>query len=91
MTSLQTRLNLLHGNLIQLLVSGKGGAYANKDLIEFKPGTIEKINGLLAQRNLILEMMEEECKNLQHARNKTSEEETVNVDTTGVVGESDSR
>lgn len=63
MTNLQTRLNLLHNDLVRLIVSGKGGSYANKDLIDFKPGTIEKINRLLAQRNLILEMMEEECKN----------------------------
>lgn len=65
MTNLQTRLNRLHNDLVQLIVSGKGGSYANvnKDFIDFEPGTIEKINRLLAQRNLILEMMEEECKN----------------------------
>lgn len=63
MKSLQTRLNILHSELIQLIVSGKGETYANKDLVEFKPGTIAEINELLAQRNLILEMMEEESKN----------------------------
>ena len=63
MTSLQTRLNRLHDDLVHLIVSGKGGSYANKDLIDFEPGTIEKINKLLAQRKLILDMMEEECKN----------------------------
>ena len=63
MKSLQTKLNELNDEIIHLVASGKGGAYANKDLIEFEPGTIEKINAKLAQRNLIIEMMEEECKN----------------------------
>lgn len=63
MKSLPVRLNKIKDEIIHLVVSGKGGAYANKDLIEFEPGTIEKINELLAKRNLILEMMEEECKN----------------------------
>lgn len=61
--TLQTRLNSLHNTLVQLIASGEGGAYANKDIVEFKPGTIAKINELLAQRNLILEMIEEESKN----------------------------
>lgn len=63
MKSLQTRLNIVHNDLVQLLTTGKGETYANLDRIDFEPGTIEKINRLLAQRNLILEMMEEECKN----------------------------
>ena len=63
MQSLVVRLNKINDEIIHLLASGKGSTYANKDLITFEPGTIEKVNAMLAKRNLILEMMEEECKN----------------------------
>lgn len=63
MKSLQTRLNIVHNDLVQLLTTGKRESYANLDRVDFEPGTIEKMNRLLAQRNLILDMIEEERKN----------------------------
>lgn len=58
--SLQSRLNILNGDILELLVSGHGEEYANMDMIKFRPGTVRKLNELIAQRRLVIDMMTEE-------------------------------
>lgn len=39
----------LYQKLIALICSGSGTSYANKDIVEFKPGTIQDINDTLVR------------------------------------------
>ena len=59
MNMLEKRLYQVLNDIIELLGTGKAECYANVDLIKFEPHTVDKLNRLLAQRNLLVEMLQE--------------------------------
>lgn len=83
--NLQDRLTKISGDIIVLFCSGKASCYSNMDMMQYNPGTIHKIQDLCAQRNLLIDMINED------ARDQAQEEKEIDANTAGVVGESDSR
>ena len=53
MKSLQIRLNEVN-EIVQLLCKGNSGCYANRDIIQFIPGTVAVLNTLIAKRNMLI-------------------------------------
>ena len=89
MESLQSKLNQTNNDIIQMIVSGKGECYSNLDRIVLKPGSIEKLNQLIARRNTLIELMKE--LRGEHAGNQAQEEKTLHAYTPGLVEQSNSR
>lgn len=54
-------LDLTH-EILNLLVSGRACLTVNKDVIEYKPGTVEKVNELLSRRKEISNLLDEQSK-----------------------------
>lgn len=60
LSKLEKRYVDLSNEIISLLVQGKGSSYANVDQIEFKPGTIVRMNELLSRRKEISDLIDDE-------------------------------
>ena len=60
MNELKQKLNKISNEIIVLFCSGTACSYANKDIIEYKPDTITKLDELLAKRNLLIELIKEQ-------------------------------
>ena len=54
-------LELTH-EILNLLVSGRACLEVNKDIIEYEPGTVEKVNELLSRRKEISNLLDEKSK-----------------------------
>lgn len=59
--TIQNQLNKIHNELVQTLVTGKATCYVNLDRMDFPPGTVDKINTLLAKRNGLFDLEEQLC------------------------------
>ena len=62
LSSLEKRWMDLTHEIMELFLSGEGCSGSNKDIISYKPGTIEKINELLARRSEISDLLDRENK-----------------------------
>lgn len=54
------KLSEVHGEICKILTTGKATLGANMDIIQFPPKSVDTINQLLAQRNLLLDLLKSE-------------------------------
>ena len=57
--TLEGKIAKASNEAIKLFCSGRAECYANKDLMEYKPGTINEIRDILAKRNALIELQSE--------------------------------
>lgn len=62
LSKLEQRYIDLSNELISIFAQGTGSCYSNSDLIQYKPGTLNKINELLSRRAEINDLLEVENK-----------------------------
>lgn len=60
MNELKRKLDKISNEIIVLFCSGTASSCANKDIIEYKPDTVTKLNELLVKRNLLIELIKEQ-------------------------------
>ena len=56
---LENKITEANNEVLHLFCSGRAECYANKDLMEYKPGTINEIRDILAKRNALIELQSE--------------------------------
>lgn len=62
LSKLEQRYLDLSNELVSIFSKGTGSCYSNQDLIQYKPGTLNKINELLSRRAEIDDLLKEENK-----------------------------
>lgn len=62
LSKLEQRYVNLSNELISIFAQGTGSCYMNMDMIQYKPGTLSKINELISRRAEINDLLEEENK-----------------------------
>lgn len=62
LSNLEKRYIDLSNELISIFAKGTGSCYSNMDLMQYKPGTLSKVNELLSRRAEINDLLEEENK-----------------------------
>lgn len=62
LSDLEERYVNLSNELVSIFSKGTGSCYSNVDLIQYEPGTLNKINELLSRRAEINDLLEAENK-----------------------------